>query len=596
MATKNSAKARGKTESKAKEPASPGPRDSVRETVESIVIAFVLAFLFRTFEAEAFVIPTGSMAPTLMGRHKDLNCSNCGYSYRVSASDEEPRDGGSWRDIVEQEADNRHLTGGDREQFISRETSRVETQHRVTASICPVCRYEMDFGPGEREASVRHGSYKGDRILVAKFPYEFADPKRWDVAVFKNPGKAKENYIKRVVGIPNETVVIWHGNIHTTQEDMGFGPHNASTIAAMQQDNLLQIARKPPAKVEAMLQVVHDNDYLPKGVPLRWEPQSPGWETIADGRGFEYDGTSADDAMLVYNHLLPTPAIWQQLQDNPRLSLTADEMPAQLITDFYAYNTNAAASMGSEDDIFGNHWVGDLAIDCRLKVQGNEGEAILQLVEGGVVFECRIDVASGKASFHVPGDSTAKREAQTAVRGPGTHRLRFANVDDQLLLWVDGKQVAFDGNYGPLGNIVPSEEDRMPARLGTKGLAARFDELRLLRDIYYIATRGSYADVRRSPDFFKDASQWNDLLNEPAIAFNLSADRFLVLGDNSPRSADSRMWSGRDEQGATEYYVKRELLVGKAVYIYWPHALDHLPYFNIWFPFFPNFARMGFVR
>jgi len=44
-----------------------------RETIESIVIAFVLAFLFRTFEAEAFVIPTGSMAPTLMGRHKDVD-------------------------------------------------------------------------------------------------------------------------------------------------------------------------------------------------------------------------------------------------------------------------------------------------------------------------------------------------------------------------------------------------------------------------------------------------------------------------------------------------------------------------------------------
>ena len=40
---------------------------AVRETIESIVVALVLAFLFRTFEAEAFVIPTGSMAPTLMG-------------------------------------------------------------------------------------------------------------------------------------------------------------------------------------------------------------------------------------------------------------------------------------------------------------------------------------------------------------------------------------------------------------------------------------------------------------------------------------------------------------------------------------------------
>ncbi len=56
---------------------------AIRETVESVVIAFVLAFLFRTFEAEAFVIPTGSMAPTLMGRHKDLVCPKCGFPYQV---------------------------------------------------------------------------------------------------------------------------------------------------------------------------------------------------------------------------------------------------------------------------------------------------------------------------------------------------------------------------------------------------------------------------------------------------------------------------------------------------------------------------------
>jgi len=62
---------------------------TLRETVESVAIAFILAFLFRTFEAEAFVIPTGSMAPTLQGRHKDADCPKCGYHYRVSASAEE---------------------------------------------------------------------------------------------------------------------------------------------------------------------------------------------------------------------------------------------------------------------------------------------------------------------------------------------------------------------------------------------------------------------------------------------------------------------------------------------------------------------------
>src|SRR5215813_5214332 len=65
---------------------------SARETIESIAIAFALAFLFKTFEAEAFVIPTGSMAPTLMGRHKDVVCPKCGFRYQVSASEEESED------------------------------------------------------------------------------------------------------------------------------------------------------------------------------------------------------------------------------------------------------------------------------------------------------------------------------------------------------------------------------------------------------------------------------------------------------------------------------------------------------------------------
>ena len=48
---------------------------ATRETVESIALAVILAFLFRAFVAEAFVIPTGSMAPTLMGQHKDVPVS-----------------------------------------------------------------------------------------------------------------------------------------------------------------------------------------------------------------------------------------------------------------------------------------------------------------------------------------------------------------------------------------------------------------------------------------------------------------------------------------------------------------------------------------
>jgi hypothetical protein len=32
------------------------------------------------------------------------------------------------------------------------------------------------------------------------------------------------------------------------------------------------------------------------------------------------------------------------------------------------------------------------------------------------------------------------------------------------------------------------------------------------------------------------------------------------------------------------------------MFIYWPHALDHIPGTSIWFPLFPNFGRMKFIR
>src|SRR3954449_9803055 len=54
---------------------------SVKETVESILIAFILAFVFRAFVVEAFVIPTGSMAPTLLGAHMRFTCKECGYTF-----------------------------------------------------------------------------------------------------------------------------------------------------------------------------------------------------------------------------------------------------------------------------------------------------------------------------------------------------------------------------------------------------------------------------------------------------------------------------------------------------------------------------------
>jgi len=51
----------------------------------------------------------------------------------------------------------------------------------------------------------------GDRILVFKLTKK---PERWDVIVFRNPDNPSQNFIKRVVGLPNEILQIKDGQIY----------------------------------------------------------------------------------------------------------------------------------------------------------------------------------------------------------------------------------------------------------------------------------------------------------------------------------------------------------------------------------------------
>jgi hypothetical protein len=63
-------------------------KDVGRELVETVVFVIVLVLLLKTFVAEAFVIPTGSMATTLLGYHRNITCPECGYSFPVNVSKE----------------------------------------------------------------------------------------------------------------------------------------------------------------------------------------------------------------------------------------------------------------------------------------------------------------------------------------------------------------------------------------------------------------------------------------------------------------------------------------------------------------------------
>ena len=75
-----------------------------------------------------------------------------------------------------------------------------------------------------------------DRIIGLMFTYRFREPQRYDVIIFKYPEDPSKNFVKRLIGLPGETVKIRGGQVFinekpldmtgytTVPDDCYFGP------------------------------------------------------------------------------------------------------------------------------------------------------------------------------------------------------------------------------------------------------------------------------------------------------------------------------------------------------------------------------------
>ncbi len=609
----------------------PTNAQGTRETIESIIVAFILAFLFRAFVAEAFVIPTGSMAPTLMGAHKDVFCQHCGQQYQASASSEIDSDSGAYTPFV------------------------------TVASTCSTCR---GLNAYDLAKNSNHATFSGDRILVSKFDYVFAKPKRWEVFVFKFPGMARMNYIKRLVGLPGESLLIQDGDVYTR-------PEGAAEWT---------IARKPATKIQAMRQIVSDTKYqavdlVSKGWPSLWQPTPPesagGWHVSQSESTWSAElASSGEPQWLRYYHKFLDEQTWMNLLSGGELR-EVDPYRSSLITDYLAYNSyyqcsrdlvyqkpnftklkskitadNSALdvaidedprfrnSLGRSND--GHHWVGDLSGDFQVEIASQSGELLLDLVEFGVHFNCSIDVATGQAVLTATGSNLpatifgeeASLTAATSLRGRGSYRVEFANFDDQLVLWIDGKVAKFNKpaefdsrKFRTAAARRPywtadDPLDAAPVAIGGRNLDIKLTRARVHRDIYYIAVQhagfvNDFSDydldrlapmLSAIPDpgarnrmnsaeqvlsaVYANPQWWSEtnlFSQRGTLAFQLEPDQYFPMGDNSSHSSDARAWIGHN-------FVEQKFLLGKALLVFWPHT------WNTPIPFAPNFSRMGLIR
>ena len=602
---------------------------AIRDTVESIWVAIVLAFVLRAFMIEAFVIPTGSMAPRLMGEHWDLTCEVCGHRYAYGLRREVP---------------------------YGQEVNRNEKAPPNPQAQCPNC------GSKYRRAAYVNG---GDRVLVLKYLYRFREPEPWDVVVFRNPQNNRENYIKRLIGLPGETIEIIHGDVFV----------KTSPEAPW------KIRRKTRRAQQAMWQVVFHNDHRPSQALVdsrdapHWQAEHAAWDLRGDhGRRFDFSGSNQ-------------PAF---------LRLEADR------THFwprYGYNAPNSTNgpVDAEIDV-----CSDLKLSFVFTPQRDDAKVALHLTSFQHRFKGEIHRDGTVALYHKSDGASggdwpepwARAKLKPFALGRG-HRVALSHVDFRVQLRVDGEIVLestdaqYDADHEDLraratirwalseteqqieqaaGRLRQLEADRRTEpsqqqeienltqqklrlearkarqeenlkrwlpfpqpqiRISARGGPCDLRHVSLSRDVYYTASNledqppgplGRYAQTIRDRPKYRSRNRWMlrpgstvkyigwgvapNSLTLRRHETDRDLDEFFVLGDNSPQSLDGRAWIKAapslrlfDKEGKSQYQlgtVPRYNLIGKAFFVYWPAGfrLPGLPGLSI----IPNLGKMRMIR
>ncbi len=464
-----------------------------RQTVELLIALCIGVLLFRTFSAEAYVVPTGSMAPTLLGHHVEVTCPNCKFLFDVGVDEEAP----------------------------------------PARPVCPNCgRDDLDSAPATLG--------NGDRVLVQKFLFDFRAPRRWEVAVFHFPGDPSQAYVKRVVGLPGESIQVIGGDVRVDGA----------------------VARKDPDDVRAMRILVHDARYAPADSDRyprwtfrrgdSWSDAPSGWSRTSEGFRREPAGPAAIDAdaddWLVYRH-------W-----DPGLERYAP------IRDYYGYNGGDGRS---------DNAVRDVALEARVKLDPDVRSLALSLRSGGDRFLVRVPTRA-EEPVEVVRDGVARKvfalSNPLALGDPGeVHVIEASVFDARLMVLVDGSPLFEPYDYDDPTD--PRWNDESPIALGVRGGALEVPDFRIYRDVYY--TGGPGAAYRHPSGVL-----------EPVP---LGEGEYFVLGDNSPVSNDSRFWP----QGPV---VRRELFLGKPFLVHLPGRAVALQVFGRSLYWIPDPRRIRYIH
>lgn len=107
----------------------------------------------------------------------------------------------------------------------------------------------------------------GDQLIVDKISYQFREPERFEIIVFPYQYEAGTYYIKRIIGLPGETVQILDGSVYINGEKLE--EHYGNEV--MEEAG---IAAEP---VTLDVGVVHGKDFVGRAWIRIWPFEKIGW-------------------------------------------------------------------------------------------------------------------------------------------------------------------------------------------------------------------------------------------------------------------------------------------------------------------------------
>ncbi|MBN2476128.1 MAG: hypothetical protein JXB62_16065 [Pirellulales bacterium] len=441
----------------------PRARSRPRRWIERLVWLALAALAMRTWYVQGLLIPcqvtSGSMAETLLGPHREVICGDCGHRF-VCGADLRP----------------------------------VSVR-----AVCPYCGHtqnDLETLP----------DIDGDRLLIGKSSFAFRRPRRWEVVALRRPREADRIHVKRVVGLPGETVLIRHGDVFADG----------------------QIRRKTLSQQRAMAILVHDATCRPTLDPVpptRWQAERADSRWGASGGRFARPSMAENEPIdwLVYHH-------WHR-RAGPRGSVV--EGP---VTDLVGYNQTRPRR---QEDV---HPVTDLLLSLRLIEASGPGRLLIRADDGSEQFDVRIDPSRGRYEVLHNGRPLGTTTGRLPDRDE-TLLVEVSLFDQQFLLAFDGRPAFAPWPY-ERRSAAPKPKSQ-PLAIGAQGLGVLIHDVAIYRDVYYTHSLGFPGHTTRGG------------------TYKLGPDEYFVLGDNSPISDDSRTWP----EG---HAVDAKFLVGKPLLVHFP--------------------------